>query len=303
MEQALAVIDAGANQQTAFCPACAHEIPMNFPLPVAALDCTFGENIPPNKSQIDIVACEILGFGRPCVLDFPLCEVYTLIQPMKINEGGEPLRKAHRKFLQADLLLCILSAFLVCPFGAARVAPERSAEAGSLSQIEFTPHVQPLELTQTAESVLLGPVPTVTPQPTLGPGQMYVNPNHLPELAHPHRQELPFGYSEIVGHPGLFLVWSTDEKENTRYFTISEDNKYFDEITELADNHWDERNELFDQNPGGLVREYRFQGGLGLIGGVLAGAATIAAAEIPPLATFLGAGSLSLFGFGFDKRR
>jgi len=90
------------------------------------------ENIPPNKGRIDIVACKILGFGRPCVLDFPLCEVYTLIQPMKINEGGEPLRKAHRKFLQAGLLLCILSAFLVCPFGVARVAPERSAEAGRL---------------------------------------------------------------------------------------------------------------------------------------------------------------------------
>jgi hypothetical protein len=99
------------------------------------------------------------------------------------------------------------------------------------------PSLSILEVTQTVEGPGLG---AVTPVPTIGPGQHYEEGEEdlLPEVTRPDLLDEDFGYSEISGHPGLFLVWSTDDAGNKRYYVISEENPYLADIMGVTDeNH------------------------------------------------------------------
>jgi hypothetical protein len=117
-------------------------------------------------------------------------------------------------------------------------------EGGRQQPFTFVPSLSGLERIQTVEGPGLGLVetvePGVTPVPTIGPGQYYEEGEEdlLPEVTRPDLLDYAFGYSEISGHPGLFLVWSTDDAGSRRYYVISVDNPYFDDIVAVTDaNH------------------------------------------------------------------
>lgn len=89
-----------------------------------------------------------------------------------------------------------------------------------------------------------------TPFPTIAPGQSFSEGQEefLPDVLRPDLLDSEYGYSEILGKPGLFLVWSTDEFGTKRYFVLDQDNEYLQAIITEVDkvrNNWLEmRNEL-----------------------------------------------------------
>ena len=151
-----------------------------------------------------------------------------------------------RRRLQAGLAALVAFSLFVCMLtgGASARAPGR--------QIDFTPHVTDVGAT---------PIPGPTIVPTLGPGQ-YFSEDSLPPVTRPDLLGDPLGYSEVLGQPGLYLVWSTDEEGNTRYATVAQDNRAFVQIRALVDAHRQAALELDGESP--LVRF-----GIGLGGGVL----------------------------------
>jgi len=136
------------------------------------------------------------------------------------------LRTAHRRSLQVGVILFTIATFLLCPFGIARISHEDSVEAGALAQVEFTPNIAPLELTQTAESALLHTVPTPAAQPTYAPGQIYEedDPNRpIPEQSLIEGNQ-KFGYAQLVENPDLYVVWITDEN-GAHYLIVDKDSQ------------------------------------------------------------------------------
>ena len=76
-----------------------------------------------------------------------------------------------------------------------------------------------------------------TPIPTIGPGQSFTEGQEelLPELLRPDLLDSDYGYSEILGKPGLFLVWSTDEYGTKSYFVLQDGNDYLNGIINAVD--------------------------------------------------------------------
>lgn len=110
----------------------------------------------------------------------------------------------------------------------ARIAPLNPAAASSERQVEFTPHITPLSLTQTAESLEIGPLlaATAVPIPTLGPGQVF-------ERDDPNRPRLDpdtiigyqgFGFAQLTENSKLYAVWITDG-EGTHYLIVPHDSE------------------------------------------------------------------------------
>jgi hypothetical protein len=160
---------------------------------------------------------------------------------------------SHRRKLEAGLAAFLAFSLFVCvaPGGASARAPGR--------QIEFTPHVTDVGAT---------PIPGATLVPTLGAGQ-YFTEDSLPPVTRPDLLGDAFGYSEILGQPGLYLVWSTDEEGNTHYATVAEGNPALAQIRALVDAHRQAALELHGQSP--LVRF-----GIGLGGGAFFSLLTLA---------------------------
>lgn len=66
---------------------------------------------------------------------------------------------------------------------------------------------------------------------TLGPIENW----RLPSVTRPEFLADLFGYSEILGEPGQYLIWSTDESGNKRYYIINESNENLKSIREEVD--------------------------------------------------------------------
>ena len=130
-----------------------------------------------------------------------------------------------------------------------------AAPARSEPQLQFTfvPHIPTLDLGTAPATLDLGPLgtpaPAVTAAPTLGPGQAFQEGDSLPAITRPGLLENPFGYSEIVGRPGLYLVWSTDEQGNRSYYVITESNRYYEGITAAQERLLQAQMEFDEQAP------------------------------------------------------
>ena len=72
---------------------------------------------------------------------------------------------------------------------------------------------------------------------TLGPIEDW----RLPLVTRPEFLDDPFGYSEILGEPGHYLIWSTDGSGNKRYFIIDETNEKLTNIRDAVDGFRDAR--------------------------------------------------------------
>lgn len=79
--------------------------------------------------------------------------------------------------------------------------------------------------------------PMLLPIPTIGPGQMFTEDQvlFLPEVLRPDLLDTEYGYSEILGKPGLFLVWSTDDFGTRRYFVLEQSDEYLNRIVAAVD--------------------------------------------------------------------
>ena len=129
------------------------------------------------------------------------------------------LRPISRSFI---ISLTILS-LILCPLTSGKFLPSNHALAGDQPQIEFTPHITPLTLTQTAESIGIDPIlrTTPAPSPTLGPGQYFEEDDlNKPELD-PDTivGDRKFGFAQIIDNPGLYAVWITDA-DGTHYLIV-----------------------------------------------------------------------------------
>jgi hypothetical protein len=127
--------------------------------------------------------------------------------------------KRKTKFRMALIILIAVSV-VVCPFLLGARELRYASHAGNERQITFTPHVVPLELTQTAEGLLLG---IVIPVPTLGPGQYFEEDD--PNRPDPKKVLITsfgddfFGYGRIRDTNNLYLVWVSD-RDGTHYLII-----------------------------------------------------------------------------------
>ena len=87
-------------------------------------------------------------------------------------------------------------------------------------QINFTPNIPPLQMTQTAQALAIATASVATP--TLGPGQSF-------EEDDPSRPEVillagdpRFGYGALASDPDLYVIWVTDEA-GTHYLIVGQD--------------------------------------------------------------------------------
>ncbi|MFQ5921814.1 MAG: hypothetical protein ACE5M4_03135 [Anaerolineales bacterium] len=147
----------------------------------------------------------------------------------------------------------------------------------------------PIAVTFDAPVTDVPPIPT--PILTIGPGQSFIEgeEDFLPELLRPDLLDSEYGYSEILGRPGLFLVWSTDEFGTKRYFVLDEDSEYLQAIITEVDkvrNNWLEmQNELpLAKAIAGAI----FGVVLGVVGLVCAGGAVISLLGTPVSAPVTG---------------
>lgn len=140
--------------------------------------------------------------------------------------------------IRVAVLILLVFSLLACPLAINGFIPRSDAYA----QIEFTPNVATLTITETVVPVTIGPL-------VWAPGMSFDCPVGMPERCRPdvvavHGDDR-FGWGEMVGHPGLVLVWITDET-GTHYMVVSADDPQltgvaggdsFMELTEL----WTER--------------------------------------------------------------
>ena len=89
---------------------------------------------------------------------------------------------------------------------------------------------------------------------TLGPIEDW----RLPSITRPEFLDDPFGYSEILGEPGHYLIWSTDESGNRRYYIVDESNEKLQGIREAVDDFREARRKIKADPPaakivGGLI--------------------------------------------------
>jgi len=121
---------------------------------------------------------------------------------------------------QVALIITLASVFVLSPFVSANVGQGGSAAAQG--PINFTPHITPLVIPET---------PVAPRFAAIGP----VTAAGLPEVVDPKLLEDPLGYAEILGQPGMYLVWSTDADGENHYFIIDRNNEYFERIRSETD--------------------------------------------------------------------
>jgi hypothetical protein len=129
-----------------------------------------------------------------------------------------------RWFPRPLIILITLLSLILCPLTSGKIISSNNASAEPLNQIDFTPDITPLALTQTAESIQIDPNlrSTPMPTPTYGPGQYF-------EGDDPNRPELnkdliigdnDFGYARLTENPDLYAVWITDESGIKQYLIV-----------------------------------------------------------------------------------
>jgi len=80
----------------------------------------------------------------------------------------------------------------------------------------------------------------------------------LPSITRPEFLDDPFGYSEVLGEPGHYLIWSTDESDNKRYYIVDESNEKLQSLRDAADDFREARRKIEADPPaakiiGGLI--------------------------------------------------
>jgi hypothetical protein len=167
---------------------------------------------------------------------------------------------------------------------------------GPVRQISFTQHVTPLGAT---------PIPGMVAFPTPGHGQYFdeSTEDQIPDVARPELLDDPIGYSAVLGYPGLYLIWSTDDSGNRHYYVLQESSEYFQRIQATVDANLQARTELDETNPWLRLgwSAVRIVGGVE--GAIFCGIATGATLETPPLAAVFGTctlGALGFAGLGID---
>jgi hypothetical protein len=114
----------------------------------------------------------------------------------------------------------------------------------------------------------------------------------------------PFGYSAILGHPGLYLVWSTDDEGNTHYYVLDGASDFFERIRGIIDENWAARRALEASAPEWRAVWAMIKAGGGFLGGVFCGVAGLATIETPPLAagaTACAVGAFTFMGYSVDQ--
>lgn len=116
---------------------------------------------------------------------------------------------------RAGLVALFLVSLFVVPIATAVVAPNIPAYA----QIEFTPNVATLDVTVSPQPATIGPL-------IWGPGIRFECPVGMPDGCRPDLVSVHgddrFGWGEMLGEPGLVLVWITDET-GTHFLVVSAD--------------------------------------------------------------------------------
>ena len=124
---------------------------------------------------------------------------------------------ASRRRVRAGLLVLCAIAVALCPIAAATLWPAIPVRAQQPFQT-----VQPVQPTFTPPIGTTAPIPT--PIPTLGPGQFFDDATRPDTVTTVGDEE--FGYGEIAGQPGLYLVWVTGDT-GTHYYTMAGDDPQF----------------------------------------------------------------------------
>jgi hypothetical protein len=125
--------------------------------------------------------------------------------------------------VRVGVVIFLVLSMLACPLAMNGFA----ARSDAYAQIDFTPNIATLSITQTAVPMTIGPL-------VWAPGMRFDCPVGMPERCRPdivavHGDDR-FGWGEMVGYPGLVLVWITDET-GTHYMVVSADDP---QLTGLA---------------------------------------------------------------------
>jgi hypothetical protein len=124
---------------------------------------------------------------------------------------------ADSRKLRRGVAFFVAICIFACPLaGSALLGTGAPAEA---RQIQFTPNVATLQALQTPQAPTIGPL-------VWSPGMRFDCPTNMPEGCRPdlvslHGDDL-FGWGEMLGEPGLVLVWITDET-GTHFLVVSAD--------------------------------------------------------------------------------
>jgi len=150
--------------------------------------------------------------------------------------------------------------------------------------------------------------PMLLPIPTIGPGQMFTEDQVLllPSVLRPDLLDSEYGYSEILGKPGLFLVWSTDDFGTKRYFVLQQGNEYLNRIVAAVDRVRTDALEMKKELPwwkaiGGTIVGL-VMGGVGIVcgfGAVASLAATPISAPLTAALTACAGTSFAISAGGF----
>ena len=179
-------------------------------------------------------------------------------------------------FLRLAAIGIVVAAILIAP-------PTSSTLVGSeivYAQDEFPTVVPP---DAEFEEAFDGDIDQVIYVPgTLGPIEDW----RLPFVTRPEFLEDTFGYSEILREPGHYLIWSTDENGNKRYYIVDELNKKLGSIRTEVDRFHGARRDI-DANPPAvrIVAGVAGTVGFGFVSTVCTGGAVISAIfQVWPLA-------------------
>jgi hypothetical protein len=117
------------------------------------------------------------------------------------------------------LIVLMLLGLVAIPIATAALSPSTSVYA----QIEFTPNVATLDVTVSPQPATIGPL-------VWAPGMQFDCPVGMPERCRPDLVNMYgddlFGWGELLGEPGLVLVWITDET-GTHHLVVSADDPQF----------------------------------------------------------------------------
>lgn len=120
---------------------------------------------------------------------------------------------------RTGLVIVILVGLLAVPLATGVLAPSPTAYA----QIDFTPNVSTLVVTPTPQGPTIGPLVYHEGDrfQCVAEGGAMGGIDCRPELVAIHGDDA-FGWGEMVGYPGLMLVWITDES-GVRFMVVSAD--------------------------------------------------------------------------------
>ena len=121
------------------------------------------------------------------------------------------MHRVSQWFRSLYLVILILT-ILLCPISYGWLLPLDRAAAGVERQIDFTPQVTPLALTQTAQAAEFSNVHSPLPDLPIEPGNYYEgNDPSIPEVIDGTKVgDARFGYGQLLEDPSLYLVWITE---------------------------------------------------------------------------------------------